>query len=208
MGSHQQPVQEGGKIVTFWYYTIPVVRGIFTELCASTIVQQELQTVQFHGFGHGLCQDFSLCMQKVIAGHQSHHGSKLMFAQSILCSIFPTQLACQRDKVSDIGSLEVPHLWVVLEGFLHINEILGSKCAWRGSIFALESHDLVNQKVNVLPAGSGKLVEGKVIEHISKHMSCHTKIDNMEPVQEIAFAGPSYHFGQRVFDFLQRQGPY
>ena len=118
----------------FWYYTIPVVRGIFTKLCASTIVQQELQTVQFHGFDHGLCQDFSLCMQKVIAGHQSHHGSKLIFSQSILCSIFPTQLACQTDKVSDIGSLEVPHLWVVLEGFLHINEILGSKCAWRENV--------------------------------------------------------------------------
>lgn len=82
------------------------------------------------------------------------HGSKLMFAQSILCSIVPTQLACQRDTASDIGSLEVPHLWVVLPAismkFLHINEIPARKCAWRGSIFSFESHDLDNQKVNVL----------------------------------------------------------
>ena len=83
------------------------------------------------------------------------HGSKLMFAQSILCSILPTQLACQRDTASDIGSLEVPHLWVVLPAismkFLHINEIPASKCAWRESIFSFESHDLDNQKVNVPP---------------------------------------------------------
>lgn len=78
------------------------------------------------------------------------HGSKLMFAQSILCSILPTQLACQRDTASDIGSLEVPHLWVVLPAismkFLHINEIPASKCAWRGSIFPLKVMTLTIKK--------------------------------------------------------------
>jgi len=72
-----------------------------------------------------------------------------------------------------------------------------------GIHFSLESHDLVNQKVNVLPARFGKLVKVKGVEHISKHMSCHTKIHNMEPVQEIALAGPHNHRGRRVLISLK-----
>lgn len=102
----------------------------------------------------------------------------------------PTQLARQRDTVSDIR-FGVPHLWVVLD------------VLWGGSIFSLESHDLVNQKVSVLPARFGKLVKGKAVEHISKPLSCHTKIHNMEPVQEIALAGPYNHRGRRVLISLK-----
>lgn len=67
-----------------------------------------------------------------------------MFAQSILCSILPTQLACQRDTASDIGSLEVPHLWVVLPAismkFLPAN-VLGG-----GPFFPLKVMTLTTKK--------------------------------------------------------------